>query len=95
LTLALSWSRARVLCRDRFEHPWRVELALGCAALCAAGLVVSHDLRGFALATWTYWLVQSAFFLVRTRAGQAEARGAPDPFDAAVQRASQLMDDPL
>lgn len=92
LTLALACSRARILYRGRLEHAWVAELVLALIALIAVQAVVSPTYRGIALATWVYWLVQSAYFLVPTRAGE-DGHAAKDPFDAAVNRATELMDD--
>lgn len=92
LTLALAVSRARILCRGRFEHPWWVEAGIAALALIAVEVVVSpHSFQGIALSLWVYWLVQSAFFLVPTRSDSAET-GGRDPFDVAVERATDLMD---
>lgn len=92
LTLALACSRARILYRGRLEHAWVVELVFALIALIAVQAVVSPTYRGIALATWAYWLVQSAYFLVPSREGEDGPSGK-DPFDDAVNRATELMDD--
>jgi hypothetical protein len=91
LTLVLSYARERILFRGRFEHPLQIELAVGALSVIAAETIVDRSLDGIGTSIWTYWLVQSAFFLVPSRHGDG-ATPQEDPFEAAVGRATDLMD---
>jgi hypothetical protein len=76
LTAALGFGRARSVSRARFERPVQVELGLACGALVAVALTVSRSYAGISLAIWSYFLVQSAYFLLPVRSeteGQATA----------------------
>jgi hypothetical protein len=93
LTAALAVSRARILCRGRLDNPWRVELCIAAGALAVVWLIESPSMRGIALSVWGYWLVQSAYLLVLSHGDARALHAARDPFDAAVERATELMDE--
>ena len=67
-----------------------VELSLGFAASCLALLLYDASLFGTALASWSFWLVQSVYSLVPGRVG-ASPQVAADPFERARVAAEQLM----
>ena len=66
-----------------------LELLLGSAGLAAAAFLSSGGLRGLALAVWGYFLIQSAYFLIRARPGRAGTE-ASDPFERARVRLERL-----
>ncbi|MFQ5418502.1 MAG: hypothetical protein ACE5FL_15855, partial [Myxococcota bacterium] len=73
--LVLALCRSGLLYRARFARALALEGVLGVAALGLAGQLLSGSTFSAVLAVWSFFLVQSAFFLV----GGIEVRSEPAP----------------
>ena len=96
-TLAAGAALAVAVCRSGFLHQSgglrgiALEIVLQGAGLLLAGFLAGGDSVSLAIATWSYFLVQSLFFLVGgIRLRRSEPRG--DPFDEARMRLLALLD---
>jgi hypothetical protein len=92
LAMLLALARTGVLYRARPGRALALEVALVTGGLLCARSLAGSSLLSVMLALWGFLLVQSVFFLVggvRTReAGVARK----DPFDAAYERATALLE---
>ncbi|MGH0033196.1 MAG: hypothetical protein ACQGVC_25675 [Myxococcota bacterium] len=82
--------RSGLLYRARPLRAWSVEAVLLVAGLALAAFLAAGSWASLALATWGYFLVQSAFFL----AGGVRARREPapgDPFERAAKELAALL----
>lgn len=92
LALLLALARTSFLYRARPGRALALEVALVAGGLLFARCLAGSSLLSVMLALWGFLLVQSVFFLVggiRERHTGAVRR---DPFDAAYERASALLD---
>lgn len=87
----LSIGRSAVCLPVAGARAWAVEAALTGGGLALAGALLGPSPLAVALAVWSFFLVQSVFFLVRR--GEARERApAGDPFDAAHARVLEVLD---
>lgn len=90
--LALALVRSGWLYRSGLLRSAVLETMLAVAGLVLARWLVAPSALALGLAVWSYFLVQSAFFLVADEAAGPSRRGTPiDPFDAARRRALEVM----
>lgn len=92
LAVALSVVRSGLLDRARPARAVATEVVLSGGGLLAAGWIADGTPTGVALGTWTFFLIQGAYFLVQ---GSSPRPGSDrvDPFDAACTRAVRAMED--
>jgi hypothetical protein len=91
--LGLALGRSGVLYRAPFARALVLEATLALAAVGLAGHLFSGSLVSAALASWAFFLVQSAWFLVGGRAPRCETPPGQDPYDAARARALAILGD--
>ncbi|MCG8456020.1 MAG: hypothetical protein MI919_07040 [Holophagales bacterium] len=89
LTLALI--RSGWLFRRRGFRTVAVELALAAAGLLLAAALAGGTVLGWGLATWTFFLIQSLYFLIADVEPRSEATSR-DPFERARDRALAVLD---
>ena len=90
--LALGLCRSGLVYRARFARAVVLETLL---LLCGAGLaghLYTGTLFSAALSVWSFFLVQSAFFLVGGVSPRRQATPGQDPFDAARSRALEILE---
>lgn len=93
LAVLLAVARSVFLHRTTAARAAVTEAALVVGGLLFAGASGGSSLGGVALGTWAFFLVQSLFFLVPGRQPRSDGP-RPDAFQAAVARASALLDAP-
>ncbi|UCE86816.1 MAG: hypothetical protein JSU66_03520 [Deltaproteobacteria bacterium] len=94
--LVLATLRSGLLYRAR--RPARalaLEACLGAGGLLLARFLADASLAGFALAVWGFFLVQSVFFLLGSRALPDGTPTERDPFERAQGRLLELLEDGL
>ncbi len=90
--LILAIARSGFLYRQAPARALALEGALAIGGLLFAYAVAGPTLLGAALAIWSFFLVQSLYFLVGGRRDRVSDEPAVDPFEKARQRALALMD---
>lgn len=88
--LVLGVGRSGVCYRWPLPRALAAELSLGAVAMCAALAVYDRGFFGSALSVWCFWLVQSAYCLLGTKA-PAVPEASIDPFNVARDAAKRLM----
>ena len=87
LAVALAVARSAFLYRAAPARAVVVE-----TALAGGGLLFSRLLGTPSLAIWGFFLVQSCFFLLAGVRVREPATGHPDPFEAALARAMEVLE---
>lgn len=88
----LAVTRSALACPGRGARGWAVEAMLGALGLLFAAVFAGASPLGLGLAIWSFYLVQSVFFLVGGAREPAERHVDVDPFDAAHARVVSLIE---
>jgi len=88
----VAFARSGLLQHQRTLRALVIEAALAVLGLGAAAFLASGGLLASCLAVWSYFLVQSSYFLI---GGRSPRRDGPprDPFEQARERLQQLLED--
>jgi len=88
----LAVTRGALACPGRGARGWAVEATLAALGLAFAASLAGSGPLGLGLAVWSFYLVQSVFFLVGGARAAADPRPEVDPFDAAHARVVSLIE---
>jgi hypothetical protein len=88
----LALTRSGLACPGRGARVWATEAVLGTLGLGFAATLAGSNLLWLGLAIWTFYLVQSVFFLIGGARAGAEHEEEADPFDVAHARAVSLIE---
>jgi hypothetical protein len=91
LAVALAVARSAFLYRAAPARAVVLETALAGGGLLFARFLGARSPLGMALAVWGFLLVQSFFFLLAGVRVREPATGHPDPFEAALARAMEVL----
>jgi hypothetical protein len=92
LAMVVALARSGFLFRARPGRALALELTLVAGGLLFARFLAGSSLLSVGLALWGFLLVQSVFFLVGGVRERQAGAARTDPFDAAYERASALLD---
>ena len=92
----VAFVRTAVVYRPATPRGVALELALSTSALWLAGVLASPRPGAAALALWSWFLIQSAYFLLRGRPITKRGSDPRDPFDRACGQLSRILaEEPL
>jgi hypothetical protein len=91
--VGLGVARSGLLHRTRAARGFAIEALLLGGGLVLARLVATPSVLGVALALWSFFLVQSAYFAIGGIAAPATTPDRVDRFDAARRRALALLEE--
>ena len=92
-TVVLGLMRSGFLFRTKPGRALLVELSLLGGGLLLANALADTGGLGLAMAIWSFFLVQSAYFLLGGIGERTESTPETDPFQEACVRATRLMED--
>jgi hypothetical protein len=88
----LAVTRSGLACPGRGARVWTTEAVLGALGLAFASALAGSNLLWLGLAIWSFYLVQSVFFLIAGARQGAERDEEADPFDVAHARVVSLIE---